>query len=988
MRIYLVALLCLSCAGLYAQLSTYYTHQDFDFELAQTHYQKEAYPGSQYDFQKIQYFDTQLGEKQKQWAELYAINVALLYSDANAIEAFSHFQEKYPENPMKKQLYYGAGQYYLQKGNTEKALQYLSKADTQGFSHEKKNHHHFTLGYIYFQENEFSKSKSHLSKVSDTEPFLAPKNYMLGHIAYTDKNYNQARKEFEKIATIPEYQNLIKPYEVQMSFNEGNYQQSSLEAKELLQSGSYPYLEIELSKIAGESEFRLGNYAQAIPYLETYIQETQTPSLPDYYQLGYAYYSNGNYVKAIEYFNQITQENSALAQNAFYQLGNSYLKNNQKKEALSAFKSASEMKYDPKIKENALYQYALISYDIGNPYQAASEAIQLYLQTYPNSSRREPMESLLVSSFMLGKNYKGALESLSKMPNKSQKLKDTEQILALMQGMDSYNAQNYKEAISYFQRVQTHNNGSEYYAKALYWEGISEYQLGEYTKALQSFKKLETTSNSITEKQQLPYDIAYCYLKLEKYQEANNYFQQYLKNPKEEYKADSQLRLADSYFGNNEVDQAIETYKEIEASGDFEQDFAAFQKAKLYGFKNQYPEQIQALNDFLRGYPDSSYREEAYYELGLAYQKTGEFLQSIVAFDKVLTTKQSTELTALAMIGKGNDYAALKEYQRALNTYKDVAQTFRNSDYAKQAVLASKAVFIEQGNMSGYQKFAQENGINLSQEESEELQFLEAQKWYFEKDYTKAIPSLKAFLNTYPSSSRSLNVQYYLGDSYYKTEKDSEAVQYLEPIAQKQNEYQEDALFALGRIYIDQQKDEKAQFAYEALYKVTQNQNYKNVCEVELMYLYDESEEADKALEMAEKVLTNNKNSVAIMEQAKLIIARSSLQSNPSQSKTQFAALENAQNAEVQAEALYHKAYFLHQDKKYENSNTVIFDLSSNLSDQQYWGAKSLVLMAKNYVQLKDNYQASYLVEEVLKNYQEFPDVIQEAKTVQSQLKK
>ncbi len=44
--------------------------------------------------------------------------------------------------------------------------------------------------------------------------------------------------------------------------------------------------------------------------------------------------------------------------------------------------------------------------------------------------------------------------------------------------------------------------------------------------------------------------------------------------------------------------------------------------------------------------------------------------------------------------------------------------------------------------------------------------------------------------------------------------------------------------------------------------------------------------------------------------------------------------------------------------------------------------------MAKNYIGLKDNYQASYTVDQIIANYQDFPEIVAEAKEVKSQIKK
>ena len=43
--------------------------------------------------------------------------------------------------------------------------------------------------------------------------------------------------------------------------------------------------------------------------------------------------------------------------------------------------------------------------------------------------------------------------------------------------------------------------------------------------------------------------------------------------------------------------------------------------------------------------------------------------------------------------------------------------------------------------------------------------------------------------------------------------------------------------------------------------------------------------------------------------------------------------------------------------------------------------------MAKNYLALKDQYQASYTCDQIITNYGDFPDVVAEAKAVKKQIK-
>jgi hypothetical protein len=53
--------------------------------------------------------------------------------------------------------------------------------------------------------------------------------------------------------------------------------------------------------------------------------------------------------------------------------------------------------------------------------------------------------------------------------------------------------------------------------------------------------------------------------------------------------------------------------------------------------------------------------------------------------------------------------------------------------------------------------------------------------------------------------------------------------------------------------------------------------------------------------------------------------------------------------------------------------------LSKDYSGYKYFGAKGLVVMAKNFYGLKDSYQATYILESVIKNFTAYQDVVQEA---------
>jgi hypothetical protein len=57
----------------------------------------------------------------------------------------------------------------------------------------------------------------------------------------------------------------------------------------------------------------------------------------------------------------------------------------------------------------------------------------------------------------------------------------------------------------------------------------------------------------------------------------------------------------------------------------------------------------------------------------------------------------------------------------------------------------------------------------------------------------------------------------------------------------------------------------------------------------------------------------------------------------------------------------------------------VIQKLSKDYSGYKYFGAKGLIVMAKNFYALKDSFQATFILDSVIKNFGSFPDVVEEA---------
>ncbi len=95
--------------------------------------------------------------------------------------------------------------------------------------------------------------------------------------------------------------------------------------------------------------------------------------------------------------------------------------------------------------------------------------------------------------------------------------------------------------------------------------------------------------------------------------------------------------------------------------------------------------------------------------------------------------------------------------------------------------------------------------------------------------------------------------------------------------------------------------------------------------------------------------------------------------------------LESAPIDALAAEAHYFRAQQNHNNKEYEQSNEVIALLSQKFSSQPF-GRQSLLLMAKNFNALNDAFQATYILESLITNYDQFPDIVTKGKSLLQQI--
>ena len=922
--------------------------------------------------------------------QYYDAMTAIHLNQVNADRKMLTFVSENPNYSKINSAYFSIANYYFTNKKTAVALKWYRKVDLQKTSTTNTKELNFKMGYCYLIAKNYTASKNKFLPLINDDKYGNNSRYYYGYIAYKQENYELAASILEEIENDKTYHLEISYYLLDINFKIRNFKKCIAIGQKLLSIAKQSQRS-DINKIIGESYFNLDKYSEALPYLKEYKGKQGKWDITDYYQLGYAYYKQGNYKTAINYFNKIIDKKNKVAQNTYFHLGECYLKINKKNEALNAFHSASEMSFNKEIKENAALSYAKLSYDVGNPFESVAIVLKRFLQNYPKSPACNQINELLVSSYIHEQDYTGALAFLSK-----EKIKKNEELfleISLYRGIQLFNEKQTKKALPFFSNAKNAIDLTVKH-KAMYWEAETNFILNNFSASLSQFITLQNSIKNIninTNKSDpifllLDYNIGYAYFKLKKYDKAIPYFSRFSSVNRDVTKkiiADSSIRLGDCYYALKQYENAISAYKKTLDSFKNGSDYAAFQIGTIYGIVHNPYAKIEKLKTVINNYKTSTLKDDALFEIATTYIGVKDAKNAHIAFHKLTREYPASIFIPKALVRQGLLYYNMGQNDKALGKFKETVKRFPNSPDSYEAIANAKNIYIDKGNVDDYIKWLKKiDFIDIANSDIDNTTFQLAEKTYFESKIKKeAIKNLTNYINKFPRGIHRVKANFYLAEIYHKLEKFKEAIPcYKFIIDENSNQYTEDALVKLSDIFLKSNHFKRALPLLERLEQEAHLAENVLFAKSNLMKGYYETKAYKQAIEYGHKILLIGKISTGFENDAKKIIARSSFKIDDfTNAESYYASIKNTAKGELKAEVLYHLSFFKRKHKEYEKSNKIIKDLIAKHASYKYWAVKSYVLMGKNYASLNDIYQATYVLENVIKNFSQFKDIIKEA---------
>ncbi len=987
LHVFFIGLLMVFCLAAFSQKTAVYRDQDANFKAALELFQKQKYGPAQKQFSRIiSRYNTEPNNLLKIDAEYYSALCALELFNKDAELLLKDFIANHAESPRVQTAYFQLGKYNYRKKQYNKALEWFEKVDIYDLSNEELSEFYFKRGYSYFEEDSMLRAKKDFFETKDIDnKYAAPSVYYFGHISYQEKNYQTALQHFNRLKHNENFGSIVPYYIAQIFYLQQKYDSTIAYATPLLDSTTKRVP--ELTKIIGESYYRTARYKEALPYLEKYKNLAGNLSRSEWYQLGYAYYKTENYVSAIYCLQNSTDGKDSLAQNAYYHLADCYVKPSpysggasSKMLAKNSFEMAYKLDFDKFISEDALFNYAKLCYELSfSPFNEAISALNNYIIKYPDSPRLDECYKYLVSVYLSTKNYKEAMASIESMRALNEDMKAAYQKIAFMRGLQSYTDNQQQEALTYLNKSLLHPLNKNYTMLAHYWKGETYYQLSEKNPAsagldssITEYKTFLSSPGAINNNEFFAanYNLGYAHFKKTNYTESNVWFRKYVSlksNEPKEKMNDAYLRIGDNFFMAKDYHNAVDYYDEALKAGKRDADYALYQKSLALGLTGKPEPKTKTLTELLANYSGKSkYEAASKYELANTYLQLNNEENALTYYRKVVAEHPECSYTSHSLLQIGLIQSKKKEYDAAIATLDKVLASYPKTNEAFEAISGEKDIYKAKGDMETFEtklKNIPYAGISVASLDSSNYDV--AFKYFDDGDCDKANQYFNKYISKYVDGIFILNAMYYKAECDYKNKNYDLALGGYQYVVDKlYNQFTESSLLKGSYINFKNKNYQNALNMYSRLARVAEypaNVNEGRIGEMRCQWLLGKY---DSAAVAAQHVLGLDKISSEIKVEAHLIIGKSALEKqNYDLATSEFTTVTTISTSEKSAEAKYNIGYVQFLKGQFAESKKTVFELLGQDPGYEYWMGKGYILLADDYVGLKDNFNAKYALQ-------------------------
>lgn len=1011
-RVLLVVLACCFYLPLTAQKTTVFNEAQLAYKRGEDLFLKGVYGYALVEYksaiEKLDAVNEPSWELLRMRAELGYAKSAVRLDLPDGEKMILDFIRKYQPDPLASQALIEVANYFYNAQKYDKAIEFYKQVNPRTLSPSERQEVYFKTGYCYFVQKDFKNAESNFKEIKDIQgDYFYPANYYFGLCKFFGNQYTEAIKSFRLVEKSKDYKPHVPYYIAQIYFAQHDYDELIKYAEPKLTDKSLRNWK-EMNQLVGQAYFEQGDYKKALPYLEKFAEGSSRMRVEEFYQLAYTQYQLGQYDKAAKNFAELNQENTALGQMALYYLGDSKLKSKDKTGARNAFGAASKMNFDKDVQENALINYAKLSYEL----RYDKEALTALQSIKSGSKYYTDAQTLMSQLFLSTRNYDQAIATLEAMPTKTPQLKEAYQQVLYLSGVQHYKAGRMEQAKAMLDKSVSNSVDSKFKALALYWLGDIAHQNKDYNRSidyLNQFLGLAKNLKDLPEESSVytaNYLQGYNHLKKEGFATAQGYFQDavsgikrnrsFIKNKqvKDGVLGDATLRAGDCLFKRNQYKDAIKFYDEAVNAKYPGYEYALFQKAIIEGLRGNTTEKIIALEDLINKHKSSPYADDAMFQLGVTYQEIKQSSKATDAFKRLVAEYPNSEMVNSALLRLGLVAYNAGNMEGAINYYKQVFTHNPNKEEGDAALAALREIYIKDlGDPDSFNAFLETvPGYKIDNSQKDENAFAAAEAAYEKGNYERAITDYTDYIKKYPNGINILEAYYHRGESYAVLKQYSKALgDYEYVIGKGQGKFYVDAIGKAALIAYNGNKDYRKAYDYYTKWEtVATNADDKFEAQMGAMRSAYQLGDTNGVQTAAKKVANNSSANDEQMATAHFYLGKIAYDRKDYDGAMQsFLKVMQLSDNEQTAEARYLVAEIHYQRRDLDKAKKRCLDNNNDNSNYPYWVGKSLLLLSDIFAEQGDVFSARTVLEALIENYEtQDDDIIPTAKKKLDALKK
>ena len=833
----------------------------------------------------------------------------------------------------------------------------------------------FKQAYSLFELDEYDRAEELFSKAEKMpySDYTAPSRYSLGYIEYVRKNFEDSFDWFSKAARDPRFTEQAVPYMIECRYMLKDYSYVISNGDAALDRVT-PERKRQLARFISESYLSEGNAAKAREYYEIFGEGAKEMDDADLFYAGSVMYSTGDYKGAVDKFSRMTSRADSIGQIANYEMAYSYIKTGNKVAAMDAFKAASSQPWNEDIREDAHFNYAKLSFDLNNNPSVFNE----YMKAYPGKKKDDIIYGYIALACLYGHDYAAAVDAYSNIDLLDSRQKVNYMKANYLRAHQLIEGGGWRDAVPLLKAASYYSDKRDPFNQiARYWLGESYFRSGQYDQAIDVYTTLYNNSalEGKPEGALIPYDLAYCYFKKDDYDGAAKWFDEYLASSKPAKGEDAAARRADCDFLRKDYPSAIKLYEAAIARFPYKDNLYPYLQAGIaYGLTGDKKGKVKVLSSVEEADPSAEFYPEAMYELGRAYVAASDNESAISVFRKLGSSTKDNTIIARSLIELGMISRNMSEYDNALDCYKKVIDLMPDTDYAADALSAIESIYQSEGRGDEFLDYAELIGAtrDKTDAEKEQMYFNAAEQVFMTENYSKAISSLKSYLDRYPQGVNVAQTQYYLAECHRNLGQKELACDWYQKSLETEPSglCSENATLRLAGLSFELEHFKDAYSYYRSLLSIARLDANRHTARAGMMQSAFRGLDYQEAIACADALKADKASSAAEKRQADYVCAKSSLSlGERDKAYALFRSLSSEPSDAEGAEATYMLIQDAYDQGNYSTVQSMVHKFAADAPNQSYWLAKAFIVLGDSFAEQENYAQAKATFESIRDGY-------------------